>query len=363
MPNKQYDYLIFIGRFQPFHNGHKKVIDRALELSKNVIVFIGSANSARCYRNPWTFEERKEMIYNSYLLRDLEDDIGYIPTTSRLIFKPLDDVYNDQAWIKQVQELVMDAVLKDANKAHPNVGLVGMADLKIGLIGLNKDHSSYYLNLFPKWDSVDVPQHATFNSTDIRKEYFTSTPRIPRSIIPQSVTELMQIFLDTSMFKNIYDEYQYIENYKKSWNAAPYPPIFVTVDAVVIQSGHVLVVRRKASPGKGLIALPGGFVDHNERIKDAMIRELREETKLKVPEPILRGCIKKERVFDSPNRSSRGRTITHAFLIELESQKDLPKVKGGSDATRADWVPLAELRANEMFEDHYHIIQNMIGEL
>lgn len=133
------------------------------------------------------------------------------------------------------------------------------------------------------------------------------------------------------------------------------------MDAVVIQSGHILLIERRASPGKGLWALPGGFVDPGERLQDACLRELREETRLKVPAPVLRGSIKRTRVYDDPYRSARGRTITHGFYIELEPNAELPKVKGGDDAKTARWVPLGELDPQCMFEDHYFVIQDMLG--
>ena len=159
-------------------------------------------------------------------------------------------------------------------------------------------------------------------------------------------------------------EYDFIKQYKSAWEAAPYAPTFVTVDAVVVQSGHVLLVRRRAEPGRGLYAIPGGFLDPGERIDDAVFRELREETKIKVPEPVLRGSVRAKEVFDAPNRSLRGRTITHAYLIELQPGA-LPKVKGSDDAEKAKWVPISvfERMENQMFEDHYHIINTLIGKL
>ena len=60
--NKHYKYLVFIGRFQPFHNGHKAVIDEALKRSDKVIILIGSANLPRSLRNPFSVAERTAMI-------------------------------------------------------------------------------------------------------------------------------------------------------------------------------------------------------------------------------------------------------------------------------------------------------------
>jgi bifunctional NMN adenylyltransferase/nudix hydrolase len=96
-----------------------------------------------------------------------------------------------------------------------------------------------------------------------------------------------------------------------------------------------------------------------ERIQDAVYRELREETKIKVPEAVLRGSTVTQRTFDDVHRSARGRTITSAFLIHLPATGELPKVKGADDAEKAKWVPLSQVTQDVMFEDHFHIIKLM----
>jgi bifunctional NMN adenylyltransferase/nudix hydrolase len=150
--------------------------------------------------------------------------------------------------------------------------------------------------------------------------------------------------------------------YKKQFAGLAYAPIFVTSDAVVIQSGHVLMIKRRSEPGKGLWALPGGFVNANQdrSVKSAMLRELREETGIKVPRPVLDGSIQDNKVFDGIDRSARGRTITHAFKIVLPDGP-LPKVKGLDDAEKAQWIPIAEVSSEFCFEDHYEIIQWALG--
>jgi len=134
------------------------------------------------------------------------------------------------------------------------------------------------------------------------------------------------------------------------------------VDAVVIQSGHVLMIRRRSEPGKGLWALPGGFLNANtdRSVLEACIRELREETGIKVPAPVLKGNVKRNKVFDAIDRSARGRTITHAFHIELPDG-ELPRVKGQDDADKAKWVPISAVKSEDCFEDHWEIIQYFLG--
>jgi bifunctional NMN adenylyltransferase/nudix hydrolase len=156
-------------------------------------------------------------------------------------------------------------------------------------------------------------------------------------------------------FDRLRREYQHLLEYGKQWDGAPFPPTFVTVDAVVIRSGHVLVVRRGGKAGNGLVALPGGFLNQRERIVDGCLRELKEETGIKLPKDELKKNITDEKVFDHPERDLRGRMITHAFCIDL-GHGELPKVKGGDDAAKAWWMPLRDLSEDDFFGDHFHMI-------
>lgn len=343
---RKYDLAVIIGRFQPFHNGHKYIIEQALLQAEEVLVLVGSANKAPNIKNPFTFCEREEMIRATFT--HPSDAWSPFNNNNRIAVKPLKDfIYNDELWVQEVQQLVNSAADGTTRR--------------IVLIGHTKDESSYYLKMFPQWDFLDVGHKERLNSTDIRELLFDQKSfEYLRGVVPQPAFDLIKQ-KDMSL---LIEEHEFVEKYKKAWAAAPYAPTFWTADAVVIQQGHVLLVKRGAMPGRGLMALPGGFVNQNEFTRDAAIRELREETKLKVPEPVLRGSIVADKVFDAPNRSLRGRTITQAFLFHLTNyDQGLPKVKGADDAEQAMWVPLADLREEEMFEDHYHIVQTMVGML
>jgi bifunctional NMN adenylyltransferase/nudix hydrolase len=348
----KYDLAVFIGRLQPFHMGHFAVINKALETAKNVVVLIGSTGGPRSLRNPFTYEERCDMIRRAFSVQDNE----------RILIRPLiDSVYNNDLWVANVQKTVIEAFTTVCGPWHPLA--------KVALIGHAKDHTSFYLKLFPKWESVDVPQSVVVSATDIRNAWFDEVSTFGQYIADKTsplapgVREFLRDFSLTPAFASLAKERKFIKEYKKQWEFAPYPPTFVTVDAVVVQSGHVLLVQRKSEPGQGLWAMPGGFLNNKEQIEDAVIRELREETKIKVPVPVLKGSIKKREVFDDPERSQRGRTITHAFLFDLQDNTELPKVKGSDDAMDAKWVQFSDIKMNKMFEDHYHIIQAMTNSI
>jgi len=343
---KTYNSVVFIGRFQVFHNGHFDVIKRALTIADHVAIVIGSANAPRTIRNPFTYEERKKVILESFPI-----------DADRIHISPLEDtIYNDELWVKNIQTIVNNT---QSEIYGPHYNLIQPA-LKIALIGHSKDQSSFYLKLFPQWNSVEVPNYKAINSSDIRDFYF-STGGFYMGNMPDASEKFMTQFYNTEQYNTIKQEFMFVQNYKDSWASAPFPPVFITTDAVVVQSGHILLIERGHLPGKGLWALPGGFLNQGEKIIDGVIRELREETKIKVPAPVLKGNIVKMEVFDDPNRSSRGRTITHAALIHLPPQTELPKVKGADDAAKAKWFPISSVTRNMMFEDHKDVIDYMLG--
>ena len=126
--------------------------------------------------------------------------------------------------------------------------------------------------------------------------------------------------------------------------------------------GKVLLVTRGKNPGMNKLALPGGFLDKNERLENAAIRELIEETKINIPFHELKNKIVANKVFDDPKRSLRGRVITNAFHFDLSSYGSSIKVEGADDAKKADWYDIQYLNGNIMFEDHYEILMSFLGE-
>ena len=336
---KKYDTLVLIGRFQPLHSAHLEIIKRATALTDQLVIICGSARQPRTYKNPFTFEERAGMIKSA--TRGLNMQVYVEPNT--------DTIYNDQAWAVRVQGIV--------SKYNKLGG-------RVGIIGHKKDDSSFYLDMFPQWGYENVELIEFLSAVDIRDLYFKRDVNMKfiKGVVPETVFDFLDEFRHHDEYEQIIREREFITEHNKQYAGLRYPPIFSTADSVVICSGHVLMIKRRAEPGKGLWALPGGYVNArtDKSVEAAAIRELREETMIKVPAPVLRGSIKRSKVFDAIDRSPRGRIITHAFHIELPDG-ELPKVKGSDDAEKARWVPIAEVKSEECFEDHFEIIMSFLG--
>ena len=341
--SKHFKLAVIIGRFQPFHKGHLSLFKKAEEVADETLVLIGSAESCRSAKNPLTWVEREQAIRTALEAEGLYHEVYCEPL--------VDYWYNYAKWIEEVRSIT-------SQYSHGQVALVGF----------HKDDSSDYLTWFkPNFELVSV-EPATYDdgkpvsATELRNAELEGLGK--HREYPHYLYDL-QSFTTTPVIEALREEYAHLRSYKKSWAAAPFPPTFMCSDAFVVQSGHVLMIRRGQCPGKGLFALPGGYIDQNETGLDAAIRELREETGLKVPEKVLKGSLFAERTFDAPDRSLRGRTFTMAFGFKLDDSEALPKVKGGDDAEKAVWIPFETLRKmrSQIFEDHFDMIDWFLSQL
>jgi bifunctional NMN adenylyltransferase/nudix hydrolase len=337
MSDKPFEFSVFIGRFQPFHLAHYELVKEALKLAEKTIIIVGSYKKAPSPKNPWSGEEREAMIRGALTEEENARVHGIL----------MRDYYNDNMWIANLTAQVSSII-----EESESVVLVGHAH----------DHSSYYLKLFPQWKTHLVPNIDQFpHATKIREAYFTYDNSY-KAALHSSTVNYLEEFKTTPKFASVKAYFEAIRADKHKWFGAPYPPIFHTVDAVAIRSGHVLCVRRGKAYGGGQIALPGGFLESNERIRAGAVRELKEETAIALSKEELDKAIRSSQVFDHPDRSERGRTVTTAFFMDL-GMGPLLKVKGSDDADKAWWMPLNEFysREEEFFEDHFHIINYFVG--
>ncbi len=180
--------------------------------------------------------------------------------------------------------------------------------------------------------------------------------------LPASPLAFMRTWAALPMFAYLVEEWQMLKDYRAAWAVAPYPPVFVTVDTIVRCAGQVLLIKRGQAPGKGLYAVPGGFIEQRETTYQSALRELKEETHLSLLAATMRHSLKASAVFDHPDRSQRGRTITHVFYFDL-GDRELPEVEAGDDAAAVEWTPIEKLVALEdrFIDDHFHMLDHFLG--
>lgn len=329
---------VYIGRFEPPHQAHLLVMLEALESVQKLIVVIGSARAARNTKNPFTAQERQEVITAMLLEAGVK--------RSRLLFVHVRDYfYNESLWLSEVQRGVQAFTR-------------GSSD--VALVGHLKDESSYYLRSFPAWEFLPTHVVSPMSATDVRRAYFEGRLEDVRGMVPPAVHTFLDTFRRTPEFAELQAEYAYLREYRSAWNNVPFPPVFVTADAVVTRSGHVLLVRRAGLPGRGRLAMPGGFLEQGEILLACAVREVQEETGLSGGGS-LTAALRAQGVFDYPDRSQRGRTVTHAFHFDL-GLGQLPPLRAASDAAEAFWMPLSEALAQpeQFFEDHHAIIEHFM---
>jgi 8-oxo-dGTP diphosphatase len=95
----------------------------------------------------------------------------------------------------------------------------------------------------------------------------------------------------------------------------------LTVDAIILYEGRLILVRRGNEPFKGGLALPGGFVEKDETVEQAVVRESKEETGLDTEIVRLIG------VYSEPGRDPRGPTVSVCYRL---------RVTGGSPRASSD---------------------------
>ena len=131
-----------------------------------------------------------------------------------------------------------------------------------------------------------------------------------------------------------------------------YPRPAVTADCVVFtreSNPKVLLIERAAEPYKGRWAFPGGFMEMDETTEQCAIRELEEETGLKIED------LKQIGTYSKVDRDPRGRTITVAYLAIIDAPLE---VRGQDDAAKAQWFSLDELP--ELAFDHDEIMRDAL---
>lgn len=180
-----FDTAIYIGRFQPFHLGHYQSCKQALASAKRLIILLGSAQMGPIPKDPWSFSERSDMI------RGALDDAWQ----ARVIIEPmLDSLYDQTAWEKRV----VNIVAKHTERAD-----------KIALVAYAKDQTSFYLEKFPQWSTLDIPlitdQYAKgIDATDIREALWINK-KIKSDVLSPYVADKLSTYLNSDAYQSLLD--------------------------------------------------------------------------------------------------------------------------------------------------------------
>ncbi len=140
--------------------------------------------------------------------------------------------------------------------------------------------------------------------------------------------------------------------------AREYParPI-VGVSVLVFKDGKILLVRRGHEPRKGRWSLPGGVVELGETIRDAAIREIREECHIEIE------IVKILDVLDRIFRDANGRAQYHYVLVALLARYKSGELRADSDIEAAEWVDVSKLTDYDLLPDQQKLVQQVTQEL
>ena len=345
---RKFDYLIFIGRFQPFHKGHEFIIKKALAISSHVIILCGSAYRPRTTRNPWNYIERENMIRGCFSAEE----------NHNIVVEPMMDVsYDDQLWVSNVKKKVTQILSKSHVTVKQNDAL------KVGLIGYMKDESSFYLDLFPEWDFIPVENFHNINSTEIREEWFVKNEplSIMSNSLPQFIIQYLKDFHQTDDFDYIVSEYKFLNEYCEKALLHSDSVNTVTVNVVLRQLDCVLLEKKMVPPGLGLLSLPGGNVEKSERLLTAAFRIIQSVLEDNVSDQFLRESLKLKDVFDNPRRSELDRVISHVFYFSIPCSDKGARNSRTVNYRQYHWVDFEKLDPTQMYQDHYFILKKLLG--
>lgn len=337
---------VVVNRFSYITDDHAQLIKKASQENNFVIIAIGSSDRACDINCPFTFEERKSVI-EDIMASDEFHSYSYC-------IVPLEDSpYNSISWTTKAHSLVYNAIeYINVNPKSINVYVF--------------DSTSFeYEKLFPapSFNVIKVKKNIS-NEKDI---FFTDSIVNWATKFDRIAIQHYAHYAGTERYYRLETEYNAVKSMEESWASSPFPPTFVTTDAVVYYRGHVLVVTRNGPVGNGLYCLPGGFLSQNHTVNEGIIENLKKDTGIKVYKPILQSNVVDSHVFDDPNRSARGRIITTTGLIVLDnvsSLNELPKVRNvKGNKTHARWLSLYEIEhhSDKFFEDHFYIIKYMLS--
>lgn len=270
---------MFIGRFQPFHLGHLSVIqemDKAKDLEE-LVLGIGTAQIGNTAYNPFTAEEREDMIRRSVKLKKPYHIVK------------INDINDYPRWVSHVKSL------------SPEFNVVYAGNTIVKQLFEEKGYEVRNVDINYKISATEIRQLMIGNGNWI-------------DYVPEGTRDFIVEIDGVRRLREISG---------KHMNPA------VTVDVIIdYKEEGIVLIKRKNEPFKDFWALPGGFLDvGQEAVETAAAREAKEETSLdiRVEDLNLFG------VYSKPGRDPRGPTVSVVYSAKV----DKGDLKGNDDALEA----------------------------
>lgn len=319
-----YKLTAVIGRFEPLHNEHVRMIEHAISLGEKTVVLVGSSWEPRTLKNPWTFEERRGM------LRAVFGD--------RIEIRPLRDYpYNDDLWFENTKIMINQTID------------YGVDLTQIAIVGCNKDDTTWYLNHFPEYSLEQFDAQSKINATLIRQDIWEGFDINPL-LVPAPVKKWINNWYvkDPSILDKLQQQFVDVNKYRQQWGKGP----FLCVDSILMSEGEwVAIITHK----EGTLAIPGGFLDYGETTLAGARRECREEIGFdpgNSPVDLF--------IADNPNRDPRCHNVSVVYVWDVGDE--LPELTAGDDALSVQWMDSYEIEARreEFRADHFHLIERAL---
>lgn len=323
-----YDFSVYIGRFQPFHNGHLKSIKYALKFSKKLIIVLGGAYASPAIRGPWHFTQRMQMILQS-LSAGERKKIYFVAIRDRL--------YHEEKWIQNVQ----GEVAKITQNAK-----------KIAIVGHEKDSSSYYLRVFPHWAFLETGNYQGINATDIRNLLFLKNDKkMIKNLVPEKVNTILAKYAKTNEFKALKKKFIFTERNKHKVQNE-----FVT-NIIIYCNTYILLIKSKDILKQGLYSLPE-VMTLIPNFEEKVLTYMENEFKIDLHKNELYNNYIACDTFDYSERYPLGRQVSKTYFFKLKKE-NLPVIMKSQNSLEVSWILIDDLCffENEMYADHFQIIQ------
>lgn len=307
---------LWVGRFQPPHLGHfdgaKQIQESGIE---KLIIGIGSAQEKNTLKNPFTFQERKEMLE---LGLDKVLSINY-----EIVALP--DMPTDEQWTNHIYSLL------------PGEKEGSWEDKKVGSkysFGTVFSGNPWVQNCFEQFASIQ-----TLNENRVS---------LSASTLRENIGRYEDISEDT--YPEIVDYIHSVNGQKRLEQLLPKPKNpELACDAVIEYGNGIVLIERKNQP-YGL-ALPGGFIDYGESAEHAVVREAMEETSLKFT---IEDQLK---FYSDPNGDPRRHIATVAYYGKGQGE-----LVASDDALSAKVIDPNNLgNVNFAFPRHKQIIEDYVA--